>query len=593
MSAFRSAILLLATAIFFNLTAPRATAGFSAVYAFGDGVCTTTGNNSSTPSLYSGNRYCNGPVFIEELTAWQGVNYVASRNKSYFGHDSDELKTNIDAFDPPGNVATSLFVVWVANADFVEFSQINTPPYDDSDKPAWTEFIEASVTRHKQSLTKLYNKGVRVLVMPNAVDISAIPAYQLSNSFLRQRAVQFNALFKSEMMDLAATKPGLILYLPDTFKFFEDVLADPSAFGMINPQVNGHSIDAISHLGSPSLTGPGADYVFWDYIHPTAKFQAKLSNLIEDLIGDAPAVTTHPQSKTINSGSTTSLTVAFSGNSNSIQWYRGAAGVTSNPVSGATSASFATPALTANANYWARATNVLGSADSNVATITVRIPPAITNQPASVTIGSGSTATLQVTASGTSPTFQWYRGNTGVTTNPVSGATGATFTSPVLTSTTTYWVRASNLAGTADSNAAIATVTPPFAVWQNNQFTAGQLADPLVSGPGADPDGDGLTNDQEYLFGLLPLAGNPSPSPTATLSGSQISLTFTARLATGPGYTGLTRRYTLESADAPGATAWTPITGYTNIAGNNQTVTYTATANGTHKFYRLGVRVAP
>ena len=40
-------------------------------------------------------------------------------------------------------------------------------------------------------------------------------------------------------------------------------------------------------------------------------------------------------------------------------------------------------------------------------------------------------------------------------------------------------------------------------------------------------------------------AGNPSPSPAATLSGNQISQTFTARLATGPGYSGLTRRYTL------------------------------------------------
>jgi phospholipase/lecithinase/hemolysin len=596
MNAFRLFTGLVVASIFSIFPTPAALAQITSVYAFGDGVCTTTDNNSSTPELYFGNRYCNGKVFIEDLADWQGLNYVASRNNSYFGQDSAELKINIDAFNPPNDVETALFVVWAANADFVEFYQTNFPPYSNSDKPAWTAFIEDSVTRHKQALNKLYNKGVRILVMPNAVDISATPFYQLptaDSNFLRDRAIQFNTLFQSEMLALAATKPGLTLYLPDTFQFFEDVLDDPAAYGLINPQVNGFSIDAITHLGNPSLTGPGANYVFWDYIHPTAKFQTKLSNFIENLIGDAPAVTTHPVSKTINSGNTTNLTVTFSGNSTSIQWYRGAKGVTTNPVSGATSATFTTPALTTNTSYWARITNVLGSDDSNAATITIRIPPTITTQPVSVTIASGSTTTLSTAASGTSPNFQWYVGNSGNISNPVSGATGSSFTTPALISNTTYWVRASNAAGTADSNAATVTAATPFALWQNNQFTTQELANPLISGPTADPDGDGLDNDQEYLFGLPPKAGNPSPSPAVALSGNQITLSFTAKIATGPGYTGLTRRYTLESSSAPGAMAWTAIPGFSNIAGNNQTVTYSTTASGPPKFFRLGVRVGP
>ncbi len=596
MNAFRPIASLLAAAIFSIFSPSPAVGQITSVYAFGDGVCTTTDNNSSTPALYFGNRFCNGKVFIEDLAEWQNLSYVASRNNSYFGQDSAELKINIDAFNPPNDVATALFVVWAANADFVEFSQTNSPPYSNSNKPAWTTFIEDAVTRHKQSLNKLYNKGVRILVMPNAVDISATPFYQLNSNdsnFLRDRAIQFNTLFKSEMMALAATKPGLTLYLPDTFQFFEDVLASPGAYGLINPQVNGHSIDAITHLINPSLTGPGANYVFWDYLNPTAKFHTKLSNLIENLIGDAPVVTTQPVSKTINSGSTTNLTVAFSGNSTSVQWYRGAKGVTTNPVSGATSPTFTTPALTADTNYWARITNVLGSKDSNAATVTIRIPPAITTQPASVIIASGSTATLSTVASGTSPTFQWYVGNPGNISTPVSGAASSTFTTSTLTSNTTYWVRASNAAGSADSLAATVTAATPFALWQNAQFTSLELANPLVSGPTADPDGDGLTNDQEYLFGLLPKVGNPSPSPAIALTGNQITLSFTASLATGPGYNGLTRRYTLESSSALGAQTWTEIPGFANIAGNNQAVTYTTSTAGPPKFFRLGVRVAP
>lgn len=586
----------LSAALFFIFFSPTAAAGqFTSVYTFGDGVCTTTSNNSSTPSLYFGKRFCNGRVFIERLTEdWQDLDYFPNRNKSYFGQDSNDLLDNIDAFSAPGNVAAGLYIVWVVNADFVEFSQVNAPPYTVADEPAWTAFIEASVARHKQAINKLYSKGVRTLVMPNAVDISAVPSFNFNSNFLRDRAMEFNTLFKSEMIaHVAATKPGLTLYLPNTFKFFEDVLDSPSAYGMINPQVNGHSIDAITHLGNPSLNGPGANYVFWDYIHPTAKFQMHLAEFIQDLIGFPPTVTTQPVSKTINSGTSTTLTVAFSGVSPSIQWYRGSAGVTTNPVSGATSPTLTTPVLTANTDYWARATNPEGSVDSNAATVTIRIAPAITTQPESVVISSGSPATLNVAASGTSPTFQWYLGNTGVTTDPVSGATGSTLTTPPLTSAATYWVRASNLAGTADSNAATVTVATQFNLWQNDHFTPEELADPLVSGPDADPDGDGLSNDQEYLFGLLPLTGNPSPSPAISLSGSQISLSFTATLATGPGYAGLTRRYTLESSATLDGSAWTPVPGYIDIPGNGQSITHTAPATHPHTFYRLGVSLAP
>jgi hypothetical protein len=136
-------------------------------------------------------------------------------------------------------------------------------------------------------------------------------------------------------------------------------------------------------------------------------------------------------------------------------------------------------------------------------------------------------------------------------------------------------------------------VAAPFALWQNNQFTTQELSNPLVSGTSADPDGDGLTNDQEYLFGLPPKTSNPSPSPAVNLSGNQITLSFTAMMATGPGYNGLTRRYTLESSSDLGGQAWTAIPGFSNIAGNNQTVTYSTSTTGPLKFFRLSVRVVP
>jgi hypothetical protein len=87
--------------------------------------------------------------------------------------------------------------------------------------------------------------------------------------------------------------------------------------------------------------------------------------------------------------------------------------------------------------------------------------PSITVQPLDVSINSGETATLSVTATGTALIYQWYAGLTGDISNPVTNATGASFTTAPLTSGGVYWVRVSNNGGTVDSNALTITINPP------------------------------------------------------------------------------------------------------------------------------------
>jgi uncharacterized protein YkwD len=182
--------------------------------------------------------------------------------------------------------------------------------------------------------------------------------------------------------------------------------------------------------------------------------------------GTAPSITTQPQSRTINSGQTASLSAGAEGTGPlSFQWYQGASGTTSSPVGGATGASFTTPALTATTSYWVRVSNAFGMSDSSTATVTVNAPPpagvapSITLQPQNQAINSGQTATLVFAASGTSPlSYQWYVGPSGATSSPVAGATSPSFTTPALTATTSYWVRVSNPFGAASSNTATVTV---------------------------------------------------------------------------------------------------------------------------------------
>jgi hypothetical protein len=139
--------------------------------------------------------------------------------------------------------------------------------------------------------------------------------------------------------------------------------------------------------------------------------------------------------------------------------------------------------------------NGTGNVVSKSFTINVAANPSavITTNPSSVTINSGQTTTLNVTASGTGPlTYRWYRGVSGNTNNPV-GINAASFTTPALSVTTSYWVNVSNASnpGGDDSNTATVTVKSMLGIEQ--------------------PEGRPLANGSATIdFGNVAVGGSPS-----------------------------------------------------------------------------------
>lgn len=207
------------------------------------------------------------------------------------------------------------------------------------------------------------------------------------------------------------------------------------------------------------------------------------------------SISTQPQSKSIASGATTSLSVTAAGTSPfTYQWYLGTAGDTSSPV-GTNAATLSNLSPTSTTSYWVRVTGQCGpSVDSNTATITVQActPPSITTQPLPKSAPLGSSVKMQVAAAGTGPlTYQWYVGNSGDTSSPIAGATSA---SPNITlnATANVWVRVTGAcAPPADSNSVTITITAcpdvivgtPTATGFAANWTLSVAATSLATGP--------------------------------------------------------------------------------------------------------------
>src|SRR5437870_7714133 len=259
----------------------------TSLYVFGDGVSTTTNNtNPSVAYLYYGHRFCNGRVWVEVLAQRQGVAYDPTGNWSYFGHYSNQLVTNVNRFIAPPDANATLFIVWVSDADFVYNLNHIDPTYTtNSSLAAWTAAINQSLTNHLQAIQTLYAKGARTLLMPNAVDITKVPYYTYldpsDKSFVQQRVVDFNTGFAAILSQARATLPGLTIYVADFFALLNNMTAHPADFGVVNP-----GTDAVddSSLSDKSLNGPGTNYLFWDYLDPTALAHARMADVAQQLI---------------------------------------------------------------------------------------------------------------------------------------------------------------------------------------------------------------------------------------------------------------------------------------------------------------------
>jgi hypothetical protein len=193
-----------------------------------------------------------------------------------------------------------------------------------------------------------------------------------------------------------------------------------------------------------------------------------------------PVITVPPQNQSPTVGTSVTFSVAAAGAPLSYFWRRNNVN-----IPGANSSTYTTNNVQlANSGdqFSCLVSNVNGTAVSASAILTVLPgqPPAITSQPASLTVAAGNSASFSITATSTVPiTYFWKRSNAFIpgaasssyTTNNVQQSdSGAQFSCLV-----------SNVFGTTQSSNAVLTVTPPSLV-QNGGFEAGSFTGWTQSG---------------------------------------------------------------------------------------------------------------
>ena len=126
--------------------------------------------------------------------------------------------------------------------------------------------------------------------------------------------------------------------------------------------------------------------------------------------------------------------------------------------------------------------------------------------------------------------------------------------------------------------------------WRQIYFSTG--ANSGIAANGADSDGDGLSNAQEYVFGSSPIDADRGAVLNLADVGGTFALTFHARQTGGIGYMNVGRYYTIEStSDLENAASWAALSGYAGILGSGQTVSFVPVQDLSRSFYRLKVEI--
>jgi phospholipase/lecithinase/hemolysin len=247
---------------------------FSHIYVFGDSL-SDTGNyyrlsGGSPPPPYAEGRFCNGPIWVEYLTASLGMDYQPADNFAVGGATTGTLNSNdgfagrkypgllnqIASFEAMTSVPEperALYVVEAGANDFFIALATGTSP---------ATLIGNGVNNTVTAIQQLWASGARFILVMNVPDLGVTPMARTLGEggpgMLTQLSAAYNATLDLARAQLA--QAGIPTMRLDAFAVLDRMANTPAAYGFSNATV--------PYLYAAPGANP-ADFLFWDSVHPT------------------------------------------------------------------------------------------------------------------------------------------------------------------------------------------------------------------------------------------------------------------------------------------------------------------------------------
>lgn len=260
---------------------------FSNIFVFGDSLSDqgqlfdlTGGAFPPQPPYFQG-RFSNGPVWIEGAAPRLGLSTSLENNFAFGGATSgtdnyndallgadlpgvtDELNGFLQGLGGQAADPEALYVVWAGSNDF--FLDLSDP----------SAVITDAVTNIANIVGTLEAFGAQHVLVMNLPDLGQTP-YGISSGLAPQLTYltqTFNSAL-SGTLDLL----GLDATQIDVFSRFQQIVADPAAFGLTNVTVA--AFDGAGVVADPATS------LFWDSVHPTAAGHALIADLVFEKLTD-------------------------------------------------------------------------------------------------------------------------------------------------------------------------------------------------------------------------------------------------------------------------------------------------------------------
>ncbi len=245
---------------------------------FGDSL-TDTGRVAA-PASYFSNRWSNGKVWAEYLPAsfgtLSGNNYAeagSTTGAAAFPKGLMQQIASAAGANPSWSSATCM--VWSGGND-VRQGDMNS-----------TSWIAPAADRVVTAVAELRRLGCKKIYVLNLPDIGKTPEFNTNagaTAIKTAHSQAFNAALHAGLITLLANASGLVLCEVDVFAKMNAVIerkkqglpADPPSHAFSNVENIAQPLS-----GSVTFPGPKADYLFWDFTHPTTKAHSLIAEWVK------------------------------------------------------------------------------------------------------------------------------------------------------------------------------------------------------------------------------------------------------------------------------------------------------------------------